>query len=110
MREVTTMAQFDLFDNPIAVARGSYPFVVALQSNFAQDSSTQIVAPLALRAAVPTVSGRLTPIVEIGDSAYVVLMPSMTGVKARDLRVSRGSLAAARTALLAAIDYLFFGV
>jgi hypothetical protein len=40
------MAQFDVFLNPIASTRRAYPFVVALQSDFAQNAREQIVAPL----------------------------------------------------------------
>ena len=40
----------------------------------------------------------------------MVLVPALTGMHSRDLMKRHGSLAAARGELLAAIDYLFFGV
>jgi hypothetical protein len=40
----------------------------------------------------------------------MVLVPALAGVRTRDLMKRDGSLAAARGELLAAIDYLFFGV
>jgi toxin CcdB len=104
------MAQFDVFVNPIAPARSAYPYVVALQSNFAQDANNQIVAPLVPRGAMPAIAGRLTPVVSIGASEYVVLVPTMTGMRSRDLSKRHCSVAAAHAELLAAIDYLFFGV
>jgi toxin CcdB len=104
------MAQFDVFVNPVIAARPAYPYVVTLQSNFAEDFRERIVAPMAPRASMPAVSGRLTPVVDFNAGHYVVLMPAMTGVRARDLGAHRGSISAARGELLAALDYLFFGV
>ena len=104
------MAQFDVFPNPIAAARRAYPFVVALQSDFAQHARQQIVAPLVPLAWMPTAFSRLTPIVALDGAEHVVLVPALTGLLARDLKERSVSIAAARSELLAAIDYLFFGV
>jgi toxin CcdB len=104
------MAQFDVFANPIAASRRSYPFVVALQSDLAQLAHDQIVAPLVPLQLIPKVVSRLTPIVALDGSEHMVLVPALTGVHSRDLMKRHGSLAAARGELLAAIDYLFFGV
>ncbi len=104
------MAQFDVFVNPAPAARRAYPFVVALQSPFVQTPRDQIVAPLAPRVSMPKVMGRLTPVVKINDEDYVVLVPKLAGIPSRDLAQSPCSIATARGDLLAAIDYLFFGV
>jgi toxin CcdB len=104
------MAQFDVFVNPVAATRRSYPFVVTLQSDFAQLARDQIVAPLVPLRLIPKVISRLTPIVALEGSEHMVLVPALTGVNSRDLMKRHGSLAAARSELLAAIDYLFFGV
>ena len=105
-----TMAQFDVYVNPISAARGAYPFVVAMQFDFARDTRDQIVAPLAPREAMPKIRSRLTPIVTVQGSEYIALVPELAGVRSRDLVDSSDSLASARSELLAAIDYLFFGV
>jgi toxin CcdB len=104
------MAQFDVFVNPVAATRRSYPFVVALQSDFAQLARDQIVAPLVPLRLIPKVISRLTPIVALEGSEHLVLVPALTGMNSHDLTKRHGSLAAARRELLAAIDYLFFGV
>ena len=104
------MAQFDVFANPIAAARSAYPFVIVLQSDFAANARDQIVAPLVRRASIATVAGRLTPVVELNNAAFVALVPALTNLPARDLGKPIGSLSAARTEILAAIDYLFFGL
>jgi hypothetical protein len=40
----------------------------------------------------------------------MILVPALTGMQSRDLKERSGSIAAARSEVLAAIDYLFFGV
>ena len=104
------MAQFDVYVNPISAARRAYPFVVAMQSDFARDARDQIVAPLVQREAMPKVVSRLTPIVVVEGSEYLAIVPALAGVRSRDLAELRASLASARSELLAAIDHLFFGV
>ena len=104
------MAQFDVFVNPFGAARRAHPFVVSLQSDLTSDARDQLVAPLVPHASIPTIAGRLAPIVGFQGFPHVVLVPAMVGVRSRDLRASCGSIASARRPVLAAIDYLFFGV
>jgi toxin CcdB len=104
------MAQFDVFVNSIATTRRAYPFVVALQADFAQDARDQIVAPLVPLQLMPKVMSRLTPIVAVDGEEHMVLIPALTGMRRRDLMKPHASLSASRGELLAAIDYLFFGV
>jgi toxin CcdB len=101
--------QFDVFVNPIVAARRAYPYVVALQSDFAQGARDQIVAPLVPLRSMAEVAGRLTPIVKVDSTEHVVLVPALMGVRRSELRNPVSSLADARTDLLDAIDYLFFG-
>jgi toxin CcdB len=104
------MTQFDVFANPVVKARGAYPFVVVLQSDFAQNARDQIVAPLVPVESIAKVASRLTPIVTLKGSEHMVLVPALTGMQARDLVERHASLSSARSELLGAIDYLFFGV
>jgi toxin CcdB len=104
------MEQFDVFVNSIAATRRAYPFVVALQSSFAQDARGQIVAPVVPLRSITKVISRLTPIVALEGTEHMVLVPALTGMSVRDLMERHGSLASARGELLAAIDFLFFGV
>lgn len=53
---------------------------------------------------------RLTPIVMWEQAEHMLLVPALTGVRSRDLTERRGSIEAARSEVLAAIDFLFFGV
>lgn len=109
MRITSAMTQFDVFVNPIPAARRAYPFVVAMQSDFANSAADQIVAPLTPSAHLKNVTGRLKPSVVVNGTHHVVLVPRLTAMRSRDLASAVGSVAAARSELLAAIDYLFFG-
>jgi toxin CcdB len=104
------MAQFDVFENPIPRARRAYPFVVVLQSDIADTGSDRIVAPLAARARLPGTAGRLTPHVTLSGIEYVLLVPSLTAMRASDLRMTKGRLHEHREAIVAALDLLFLGV
>jgi len=104
------MAQFDVFPNPVARARPSYPYVVILQAEVARDSRERAVAPVAPRTAFAVVAGRLTPIMNIDGDEFVVLVPSLTTVPVQGLRHAVASVVDRRDDLLAAVDYLFFGV
>ena len=104
------MIQFDVFDNPIPRARRDFPFVAILQSEVANTGRDRIVAPLVPRKRMPTVAGRLTPVVKVADVEHVLLVPRMTAVAAEDLKVNKGRLASYREDLISAIDFLFLGV
>ena len=104
------MAQFDVFVNPISAARSAFPFVVAMQSDFAKTPTEQLVAPVAPHGAFKNGSGLLTPKVTIKNGEHVVLVLRLMAVRTRDLTANVDSLASARNEILGAIDYLFFGV
>jgi toxin CcdB len=104
------MAQFDVHPNPVAQAQRAYPFVVVLQSDVARSGRERVVAPVAPRPAFPDIAGRLIPIVKIKRREFVLLITSMTTIPAQGLGDSVVSLASRRDDILAAIDYLFFGV
>lgn len=103
------MRQFDVLDNPIPRARRALPFVAILQSDLADTGRDRVVAPLAPRAAMPTLAGRLIPIVKVAKEEYALLVPSLTTLPAMHLRHVVASLADDRERILAALDYLFIG-
>lgn len=104
------MAQFDVFVNPAPKARQFYPFVVALQSDITLNAREQLVAPLVPRSEIKASFGRLTPVVTFGGTDFVVLTHALGRARSQDLLEPYASVASARGGLLAAIDYLFFGI
>jgi toxin CcdB len=103
-----TMAQFDVFVNPIQIMRRGYPFVVAMQSDLTITGADQMVAPIA--SMDHPRSRRVMPTVAVGGAEHVVVVPRLTVMRSRDLIEKAGSIASARADLLAAVDFLFFGV
>lgn len=104
------MAQFDVFVNPFATVRRAYPFVVAMQSDLVINGAEQLVAPIASSDYPRSVSRRVMPVVALRGNDHVVVVPRLTVMRSRDLVEKVSSIATARSELLAAIDYLFFGV
>ena len=88
----------------------SIPFVVVLQADVAQRGSQRVVALAAPRAAFPAIPGRLTPIVAIEREEFVLLVNALETVSVCGLIGAVASLAGRRDDIVAAIDYLFFGV
>jgi toxin CcdB len=104
------MAQFDVFVNPFATVRRAYPFVVAMQSELTINGAEQLVAPIASLDYGHSAKRRVMPVVALLGNDHVVVVPRLTVMRSRDLTEKVAAIATARTELLAAIDYLFFGV
>lgn len=103
-----TLSQFDVLDNPIPRARRALPFVAILQSDLADTGRERVVAPLAPRAAMPTLGGRLIPIVE-GQGRVRSARALTDRLAVMDLRHVVANLADDRERILAALGYLFIG-
>jgi toxin CcdB len=106
------MAQFDVYANPVARARGQLPLVAVLQSDRVEGARERVVAPLVRRRHYDhaPVAGRLTPPVDVAGKDYVLLIPALTTLPAGELRRPVGNIAHRRNDILAAVDYLFLGV
>ncbi|MBX3157841.1 MAG: CcdB family protein [Deltaproteobacteria bacterium] len=105
------MTQFDVFLNPVSRARRSFPLVVVVQSDLARTGTDRMVAPLALMTTQLSGGGnKLLPRVSVAGSDHLIFVPNMTTIREAELREHRGQLGAYRSQIMAAIDYLFFGV
>jgi len=102
--------QLEVFPNPLVRVRRAYSYVVVLQADIAALGRERIIAFLAPRAEIGPISGRLMPVVEIGDRVFVLLMPSMTNVPVTELRHSVANLGAFRDRIVDAIDWTFLGI
>jgi predicted component of type VI protein secretion system len=58
---------------------------------------------------MPSLAGRLIPIVKVENQDYALLVPAQTALPATDLRRVVANVADARARILAALDYLFIG-
>jgi hypothetical protein len=81
-----------------------------MQSDFMVNGAEQLVAPIASIDYAQSASRRVMPVVALQGHDLVVVVPRLTVMRSRDLIEKVSSVASARSELLAAIDYLFFGV
>jgi len=102
-------SQFDVYAHPDGGQAG-YPYLVCLQSDFAQIAETVVIAPLAPFGKIGGVDPRIFPEIIFQGDAYRVMIPQLAAVPRRVLRLPVGSVKAERDKLLAAIDLLFTGI
>jgi toxin CcdB len=103
------MHQFDVVSNPFPASRDRQPLLVALQSDLlARSLDTVVVAPLE-PAASSTFADRLNPRVTVDGEPFALITQEIVAVRKSTLGRSRGSLAAERDKIIAALDLLFTG-
>lgn len=102
--------QLEVFPNPIVRARRSYPYVVVLQADIAATGRDRVVAFMVGHRQIGEVGGKLMPVVELDGQKFVVLMPSITNVAVAELRRPVGDLAAYRSKIVDALDWMFLGI
>ncbi|MBN9561751.1 MAG: CcdB family protein [Alphaproteobacteria bacterium] len=98
------MAQFDLYAG-LGDAAG---YVVDVQADFLDRLDTRVVIPLLSRERAEIVR-ELTPVVEIGGEAHVLLTQELSAIPRRELRKKVGSLAEYRDEIRRALDILLVG-
>jgi toxin CcdB len=103
------MKQFDVFANPFPRSRERQPYLATLQSDLlARNLDTTVVAPLE-PASSGTFADRLNPRVEIDGQSFMLITQELVTVRRSVLGATRGSIAAERDAIIAALDVLFTG-
>ncbi|HWL62356.1 MAG TPA: CcdB family protein [Steroidobacteraceae bacterium] len=103
------MLQFDAFPYPVPALRRSFPFAINLRSDVVPGHDRLLIAPLAPRARMPGVAGRLAPVVRIEGEDHVVIIDRLVSIPSRAAQRPIANLAAHREALIGAIDLLFSG-
>ncbi|MFN7726909.1 MAG: CcdB family protein [Rubrivivax sp.] len=105
------MAQFDVFENPNAAQRASFPYFVVLQSDQLDHFRTRLVMPLARLAAPPLEAPRrLAQTVQVrGERLH--LAPHLTAaLPTAALKQAVHSLRADAAVLVDALDAVVSGV
>ncbi len=104
------MRQFDIFDNPFPRSRERQPYLVSLQSNLLlQSFDTVVVAPLE-PAASGSFAERLNPEIEHDGGKFALIAQEIATIRKNALGQPRGSAAAERDKIIAALDMLFTGI
>jgi toxin CcdB len=104
------MAQFDVYRNPEGRTRSAIPYLLDVQSDLLSDLATRAVVPLVLEKRFGRIGRRLNPVFEISDHKVVMSTGEIGGVPRRALGPPVASLAAQRDTIVAAIDFLIFGI
>jgi toxin CcdB len=105
------MAQFDVCRNPNRETRGTYPFLLDVQSDLIESLETRVVVPLCRHSKTgDEVIGTLTPIFDIAGNPYVMLTPELAGVTRSKMGEKVGNLSSCRDEIIAALDLLITGI
>jgi toxin CcdB len=100
--------QFDVFTNPSTISRRIAPYVVALQSEYAGDLETVVVAPLLLANDLPSLTQMMVK-VDLDGITLIASMPELAAINRRSLRSRIGNLLAYEDDIRRALDRLFTG-
>lgn len=104
------MAQFDIHRNLNPETRRLFPYLLNVQSDLLAPMSTRVVVPLARQGALGKPAERLNPRFTVEGAEVVMDTPEIAGVPGRILGDIVESAATRRTEIVAALDFLFFGV
>ena len=101
------MAQYDVHSD----SQGKlYPLLLDVQADLLSHLDTRTVVPLAPRRRYPaTPIRRLNPIVMLKGVEYVAIFQELAAISVHELGEIKGSLAAQRSEVIAALDLLFTG-
>ncbi|HEV2271664.1 MAG TPA: CcdB family protein [Steroidobacteraceae bacterium] len=104
------MAQFTVYRNKNPRSKGTFPFLVDVQSNLLEDLQTRVVIPLSRATALTKKPiERLMPILKLDEEPYVLMTPQLAGIASNDLGAASGSLAEHCGLILGAMDFLVTG-
>jgi toxin CcdB len=86
------------------------PYLLDVQSNLIEELGTRVVVPLCPASSMKgKVVSNLMPIVDVEGKQFVMLTPQLAGVPKRILGPQVADLAARRTEIIAALDFLVLG-
>ena len=109
--ERRSSSQRDVYKNKNPQSKSIYPFLVDIQSELLSDLQTRVVVPMTKLTALRKQPIRdLTPVVDMGGSSYLLLVPQLAAVATKELGEKVGSVAVHRDEIVAAMDFLVTGV
>jgi toxin CcdB len=105
------MPQFSLYRTKNSATRGRFPLLLDIQSDLLDPLATRVVIPLSPVAGTRARSMRtLSPVLLFGGKEYALVTPQLAGIATRELGPVVGDLTAHRAAIIAALDFLIFGM
>ncbi len=104
------MPQFAVHENKNHDTKKTYPYLLDIQTDLLSDLRTTVVIPLRplINAGKQTLT-RLCPILTIRGRKYVAFTQQLAGIDRRHLGKIVADLSAARSDIIAALDFLVTG-
>jgi toxin CcdB len=105
------MPQFSVHKNKNPKTRGSYPYLVDVQSDLLNDLGTRVVVPLIKRtASINKPIKNLMPVIRVDGQEFIMMVPQLAGIATSDLGAQVTSVAQHRGEVIAALDFLITGI
>lgn len=105
------MAQFSVYANQNTATNDQFPYLLNIQNDLLSALQTCVVVPLTAANQVGyRAMNRLTPLLTVQGSQYLMMTPQLAGIAKRELGEKIENLAEARLEIIAAMDFLLSGV
>ncbi len=104
------MGQFILYKNENQTSNTVYPFFIDIQHELLADLNTRVVIPLSPLELVDKCLERLTPVIQLNQTDYVLMTHLLTSVSKKQLSESVISVESYRDVILSAVDMLVSGI
>jgi toxin CcdB len=105
------MPQFMLYENKNPATKKLYPFLLDIQPNLLDELRTTVVIPLCSQTTLDKRPiTKLCPVFTINQKSYVALTQQLAGIDRRALGKEICSLAAYRSEIISAVDFILSGV
>jgi toxin CcdB len=105
------MSQFDVYINPSKNTRGTFPYIVDIQSPVISDIVTRMVIPLGrIKDFKNEKMQGLTPELNYDGETLLLLTPQIASIPSKFLKSPIGSLSHFRDEIIAAMDFAITGI
>lgn len=105
------MSQFIAYENPNKATKKTYPYLLDIQSNLLDDLRTAVVIPLCpANLAGKAAIAKLCPVLQIDEKEFVALTQQIAGIDRKLLGKKAFDLSQYRSEIIAAMDFIIFGI
>lgn len=105
------MGQFCAYRNPNPATRIQYPYLLDIQSDLLNELRTTVAIPLTpSKLAAPMSLTQLNPTIAIDGNSFIVMTQEIAGVDRNQLGAQTQDLSSYRSEIVAALDFVLFGI
>lgn len=105
------MGQFCAYKNSNRGTRAQYPYLLDIQSDLLSELKTTIVIPLSpAKTAAPMRLSTLNPSLNLGNETFIAITQDIAGIDRNQLGAKACDLSAYRAEIIAAVDFVLFGI